>query len=98
MGAEALIVGSVATDSSHADGTLAFYSAMDTLLRLQEGEMTVEVPAIAMTTVDLVRISGVPREVLAWAHSCHLGTFACGACRGCVKHYRVMDELYGEAY
>lgn len=98
LGVGSLLVGSVTTDGSHADGTPAFYVALDALMRLQEGGVAVEAPAIQMTTVELVRASGVPREVLAWAHSCHVGPLACGGCRGCVKHYRVMDELYGDAY
>lgn len=98
LGVERLLLGSVATDGSHADGTPPFYAALDALMRLQEGGIAVEAPAIGMTTVELVRASGVPREVLAWAHSCHVGALACGGCRGCVKHYRVMDELYGDAY
>lgn len=51
-----------------------------------------------MTTAELVRHSGVPREILAWAHSCHTGNLACGQCRGCVKHYQVTKEIYGVAY
>ena len=98
LGVDAIIVGSVSTDDSHADGTLGFYTALNALMRLQEGGVAVQAPAISMTTVELVRASGIPREVLAWAHSCHVGTLACGGCRGCVKHYLVMDELYGEAY
>lgn len=98
LGVTSLLVGSVATDASHVDGTPAFYAALDALIRLQEGKVSVEAPAIGLTTVELVRTSAVPREVLAWAHSCHVGILACGGCRGCVKHYHVMDELYGEAY
>lgn len=98
LGVERIIVGSVATDGSHADGTPAFYEALDALMRLQEGGIAVDAPAIEMTTAELVRASGVARETLAWAHSCHTGPLACGGCRGCVKHYQVMDELYGAAY
>lgn len=98
LGVGSLMLGSVATDGSHTDGTPAFFAALDSLMRLQEGGIAVEAPAIDMTTVELVRTSKVPREVLAWAHSCHVGPLACGGCRGCVKHYEVMNELYGEAY
>ena len=98
LGVDTLLLGSVSTDGSHADGTLGFYTALNTLMQLQEGGVTVQAPAISMTTVELVRTSGVPREVLAWAHSCHVGTLACGGCRGCVKHYHVMNESYGEPY
>jgi 7-cyano-7-deazaguanine synthase len=31
--------------------------------------------------------------VLAWAHSCHISDFACGQCRGCVKHYKTWEAL-----
>lgn len=98
LGIRCLMVGTVATDGTHADGAPAFYAALDALMRLQEGAVAIEVPAIGMSTVELVRVSGVPREVLAWAHSCHTGSLACGGCRGCIKHYHVMNELYGEAY
>lgn len=98
FGIRRLIVGTVATDDSHADGTSAFYAALDVLMRLQEGNVAIEAPAIGMSTVELVRRSCVPREVLAWAHSCHTGPLACGGCRGCIKHYQTMGELYGEAY
>lgn len=97
-GVTELMVGSVASDSQHADGTSKFYEILDNLMRMQEGNLRVSAPAIELSTVELVRTSGVPREVLAWAHSCHVGPFACGACRGCIKHYNVMKELYACAY
>lgn len=98
LGVDELMLGSVASDGVHADGRGEFYVAVDALLALQEGGMRVTAPALDMTTVELVRRSGVSRDVLAWAHSCHVGDLACGACRGCVKHYWVTDELYGDAY
>ena len=60
--------------------------------------LRVTVPAIGMSTVELVQRSGIPRGMLAWAHSCHVGNLACGSCRGCVKHFHAMQDLYGEAY
>jgi 7-cyano-7-deazaguanine synthase len=98
LGVRRILVGAVVTDASHTDGTPAFFSALDALMRLQEGEIAIEAPAISMSTVELVRVSGIPREVLAWSHSCHTGPLACGGCRGCVKHFQTMNELYGEAY
>lgn len=98
LGVDRLLLGSVASDASHTDGTPKFYSAIDALMRLQEGAVSVEAPAIEVNTVELVRKSGIPRPLLAWAHSCHTGDLACGGCRGCVKHYAVMDEVYGDAY
>lgn len=98
LGIDRILVGAVATDSAHADGSAAFFDALDALMRLQEGGVAIEAPALALTTAELVRTSGVPREVLAWAHSCHTGPLACGGCRGCTKHFEVMNELYGDAY
>ena len=93
LGLEELFVGSVASDAQHADGTDAFYSAVDTLAALQEGHLRVRAPALALTSVELVRVSGVPLPVLAWAHSCHRADTACGRCRGCLKHLEVFRAV-----
>lgn len=93
LGVTELWLGTVASDASHLDGTRGFVAALSALLSMQEGEMTVSAPAIGMTTVDLVRRSGIPPEILAWAHSCHKAEVACGACRGCNKYFEVRREL-----
>jgi 7-cyano-7-deazaguanine synthase len=93
-----LMTGSVQSDDSHADGRPEFYARADALMSMQEGEIRVTAPAIGMTSVELVQTSGIPRELLAWAHSCHVGPLACGGCRGCCKHYEIMNELYGHPY
>ena len=98
LGVTELILGSVSSDGSHADGRPDFYRAMDALMTLQEGGITVEAPALDLTTIELVRKSGIPRSLLAWSHSCHVGALACGACRGCVKHFEVTEQLYDDAY
>jgi 7-cyano-7-deazaguanine synthase len=89
-----LLVGSVSTDADrHADGTAVFFQALGQLLAVQEGGLTVQAPAVAMTTEELVTASGAPDSLLAWAHSCHVSNLACGACPGCVKHERVLRGL-----
>lgn len=98
MGVTEIMTGSVASDKTHADGRAEFYTAADSLMSMQEGDIRVLVPAIGMTTVELIRTSGVPREILAWAHSCHTGPLACGDCRGCHKHFQVTEQLYDDAY
>ena len=98
LGVAEIMTGSVASDGSHADGRLGFYQAIDAVTAFQEGGIRVTAPALSMTTPELIRQSGVPREILAWAHSCHTGNFACGHCRGCVKHYQVTKDVYGVAY
>jgi len=93
LGVQRLWLGTVASDGSHHDGTLGFVSRISQLMQSQEGGMVVEAPAIGMSTSELVRMSGVPREVLAWAHSCHKAQVACGNCRGCNKYFQVWHEL-----
>ena len=93
-----LLFGTVASDASHVDGTQEFYSRLSALMELQEGRLSVRVPAAHLETAELIRRSGIPREVLGWAHSCHVSNLACGHCRGCVKHFKVTAEVYGDAY
>ena len=97
-GIKHLLIGSVETDSIHLDGTKNFIQATSNLLSMQEGGMKVRAPAINMSTVDLIKKSGIPYSLLAWAHSCHTSNIACGQCRGCVKHREIVTELgYAEA-
>jgi 7-cyano-7-deazaguanine synthase len=88
-----IMVASVKTDGFHRDGTEKFYEKMNALLEYQEGSIKVTAPCIQMTTVELIRLSGIPKEVLLWAHSCHKSNIACGNCRGCDKYYQVLNEL-----
>jgi 7-cyano-7-deazaguanine synthase len=88
-----LLIGSVRTDSIHADGRVEFYEKIDELVSLQEGRIRIKAPAIEMTSCELVRTSAVPQSILAWAHSCHVCNFACGFCRGCNKHFSTMKGL-----
>jgi 7-cyano-7-deazaguanine synthase len=93
LGIQTLLVGTLVTDAHHSDGSADFVRQLGELLSIQEGAMTLEAPAIGMTAVELVRTSGVPQELLAWSHSCHVSDFACGECGGCRKHYRTMAEI-----
>ena len=88
-----LLIGTVKGDGSHADGRRPFIGAMDAVLRLQEGSLTLEAPALDLTAVELVHRSRVPWELLAWSHSCHVSEFACGICRGCHKHYHTCKAI-----
>jgi len=94
---DAVVIGTVSNDASHADGRPDFFRILDELLGLQEGHIRLEAPSIGETTVELCRRVSVPHSVLGWAHSCHVGSFACGMCRGCSKHRECMRELgFGE--
>lgn len=93
LGVGKLLIGCLSTDGAHADGRPDFIAATDALLALQEGGMRLKAPAVKLTAAELIRQSGVPREVLAWSHSCHVSNFSCGHCRGCQKHYVTLKEL-----
>lgn len=98
MGIDTLLIATVGSDSNHRDGTKEFVRMISDLLEMQEGAMLVKAPAINMSTANLVKKSGIPYSLLAWAHSCHTDNIACGQCRGCVKHREVVAELgYAEA-
>lgn len=92
LGIEHLFFGSVASDGFHADGRPEFFKSIDSLTSMQEGGIRISAPAIAMTSVELIRISGIKPSLLAWAHSCHKEDFACGGCQGCFKHQAVMSK------
>lgn len=93
LGMNKLLVGTVKSDQSHADGRSDFVSAMDAVLKLQEGTIALDAPAIQLTTPELIRAAGVPWELLAWSHSCHVSEYACGICRGCHKHFRTCEAI-----
>lgn len=95
VGAQRLLIGTVKSDGSHADGTPEFVDAISRLVALQEGGLIVEAPAIELSTSELVARSGVPAGFLAWAHSCHKANVACGHCRGCNKYFEVLREVEG---
>lgn len=86
-----VLAGTVAGDGDrHADGRQQFYDAMNTLLQMQEGGLTVSAPAIGLTTADLIVASAVDDATLGWTHSCHTGDIPCGACPGCTKRAEVL--------
>lgn len=93
-----LMIGTVRTDAIHRDGTAEFFQHMHTLMRYQEGGLSVTAPALHLTSAELVRISGIESNILAYSHSCHTGNLACGRCRGCTKHREVMAELGFDVY
>jgi 7-cyano-7-deazaguanine synthase len=96
LGVDTLLFGTVKTDRIHSDGSPEFFEKLDSLLSLQEGRLRILAPAIDLTTLELIRLSSVPRSLLAWAHSCHVSDFACGGCLGCSKYQAVIEELENE--
>lgn len=93
LGMEELYVGSVKTDEAHSDGTLSFYNSASQLVEMQEGSITIQVPAIEMTTTELIGISHVPLDLLLWAHSCHTSNSPCMHCNGCLKYLHTLQAI-----
>ena len=73
-----LYVGLVKNDSTFKDSDLKFVNLISKALYFQEGGVKVAAPAVAMTAVELIKISKIPRSLLAWSHSCHVSDFSCG--------------------
>lgn len=96
FGIQQLLIGTVASDGSHADGRAEFIAGVNALLGCQEGALQVRAPALALSTVELLRLAQVPMALLSWAHSCHKAEVACGNCRGCNKYFSVLQELGDE--
>ena len=96
LSVDTLLFGSVKTDERHADGRAEFFDLMNRAFAVQEGGLRVIAPALHLTTVELIKLSGIPLSLLAWAHSCHVLDFACSNCRGCFKYLGVLKELHDE--
>src|ERR1043166_6552402 len=64
-GVTELMIGTIRTDSAHADGRAEFIQRMGAVLEMQEGGIRLSAPAIALDGVELVRTSGVPLSTLA---------------------------------
>src|SRR3990167_8229199 len=92
-GLSEILIGTVAKDRRHADGSPEFLRAIHEVIKLQEGAIQVRAPAAELTSEQLVQHSGISMAVLGWAHSCHTSVLACGSCPGCVKHSQVMTSL-----
>ncbi|MFE8117599.1 7-cyano-7-deazaguanine synthase [Brenneria goodwinii] len=93
LGITHLWIGTVKSDGTHLDGTPDFIRKISDLMSYQEGSITIEAPAIHLSTTELIRVSGISPGTLAWAHSCHKANIPCGCCRGCNKYFEVMDDV-----
>ena len=91
-----LLLASVKSDGFHKDGTRDFYQKINQVSTCQEGNISITAPCIDLNTIELIRLSKIPKNILFWAHSCHKSNIACGNCRGCIKYKNVMRELLNE--
>jgi 7-cyano-7-deazaguanine synthase len=92
-GCDRILIGTVKTDVRHRDGTAEFLAAINNVLMCQEGSIRVLAPGADFTTLELIELSNVLPATLGWCHSCHTKVFACGQCRGCIKHSEIMEAL-----
>lgn len=92
-GIREILIGTVRGDSVHGDGKPEFVDRLSALMQCQEGGIRVAAPAIHLTSEELLQLSGITRDILGWTFSCHVSEFACGECRGCVKHGQVFQSL-----
>lgn len=93
LGIEEIMLASIKSDDFHKDGTSIFYQHMNAVMKYQEGNISITSPCIDLTTLELIKISKVPRNLLFWAHSCHTSNIPCGRCRGCNKYINTTTEL-----
>ncbi|UWU25442.1 7-cyano-7-deazaguanine synthase (plasmid) [Rhizobium sp. CB3060] len=91
-GLSEIMIGAVASDV-HADGKKPFLAAISSAMIAQEGGVQVSAPAIDMDPLDLILGSGVPKNLLGAAFSCHVAEYPCGQCRGCEKHLTTIAAL-----
>jgi 7-cyano-7-deazaguanine synthase len=92
-GIETLMIATVTPDRMYRDGSNEFIVRFREVLAIQEGTLGFEAPSIELTTSQLVQKSRIPCSILAWSYSCHLGSSACGRCRGCLNRYNTLRAL-----
>lgn len=88
-----ILIGTVASDHVHADGSPEFVERLDRLIKCELPKTSVIAPAIDLSTLELVEMSRVPIDILGWTFSCHRSTVACGQCRGCNKTIDLWEAL-----
>jgi 7-cyano-7-deazaguanine synthase len=93
FGVSELMIGTLSTDRLSTDGSPDFLRKADELLSMQEGGMRLIAPASNLTVEELLNESGVPPDLVALSHSCHVADIPCGYCRGCAKRrLLLLDE------
>jgi 7-cyano-7-deazaguanine synthase len=88
-----LWVGSVKTDSRHADGRSEFVELLSSVLQAQEGAIRLRAPAISLSSKTLVTRAGISNRALLATHSCHQGNVHCCQCPGCTKRLKLFRAL-----
>lgn len=89
--AEEIYIGLVRGDI-YKDCTDAFVKTLNALFSQQERPIKIVAPARRLTTLELLRKSGIPHKLLGATTSCHVGNAPCGFCAGCRKSADVMHQ------
>ncbi len=89
-GLRRILIGTVASDKRHRDGTPAFFTRVNALLGCQEGRLSVNAPAIRLSTLGLMRRAKLPVALVGSCYSCHTSNEPCGRCPGCTKQAHVL--------
>ena len=92
-GISEIIIGTVAGDAIHPDGTEEFIDRIAIVINTQHPGLSVTAPAIEMTTEQLVAKSQIEQELLGWTFSCHKANVPCGHCRGCNKSIELFRKI-----
>ena len=94
FGVKTIYVGSIKQDGDrHKDGTQEFYNRLSSLIEYQEGGIKIEMPAAELNTTDIIKKYKVPLYLILHSHSCHTSNIPCLECPGCIKNYKVRQEL-----
>ena len=92
-GLEEIMIGTVASDKDHPDGSPRFIDAISHSINAQNSKIKVVAPALHMTTRQLVESSKISFDLLGWTFSCHRADVACGQCRGCNKSFDLFNAI-----
>lgn len=96
LGLTEILIGTVASDCVHSDGTPEFIDRLNALIEIQVPGLRISAPAIELSTRELVDASGLRIDTLGWCFSCHRAPVACGACRGCTKTLELLSSLMND--
>lgn len=78
-------------DDVYPDCKDTFVRKIRTLVNIQNPHLDVQAPAIDVTTLQLLRRSDFPPDLLGLTFSCHFADFPCGECPGCKKNHDITN-------
>jgi 7-cyano-7-deazaguanine synthase len=97
LGCTEVSYGAVADDVAFRDTTPEFVRRIDATVCYQEGGIRINAPALTLSTVELIRCSRIPRDLLARTHSCDVDDFYCDQCPSCLARRQVLLMIDSDA-